>query len=588
MEERSKVYAAPVGQSLRALEGKRKQELEEIEEKKKKPKGNDGKSNQTAQFVAAREAQIKKLKEQEQIIRRRKLNLPVPQVGERELEDIVKIGQAGESARDLVTGGTDATGRLLGDYESLGQARMTRTPRTIQGEDTIMAESRNLRNMTATQTPLLGQENTPLHGQQDGTGFESATPRHGIAATPNPLATPARGPLSTARTIGATPARTPIRDNLSINDGDSVYSAYGETPRDEKRRLADARRALKAGFASLPKPENNFELADDEEEVEEDEEIVLTEEDAAERDARLKAARELEERLEMERRSTVVKRGLPRPANVNPQSLFASLNETVEDLTPEVKMINAEMANLMRHDSLAHPIPGTSTPGVQMSEYDMPEDEFVASAKSAIHAELAAAIELPGANEEQVRLVIGSSIDESVFQNDWAAERAGLVYSPSTSTWVDSASLTPPDLAEAYQYMIQQSRDRMISEATKAAKAEKKLSKQLGGYQALNAKARSGINDAIQEIQAAQRDLETFNMLRVMEEAAAPSRLEKKREEVAALERRERDLQARYAEMNDERRELQESNEQVSRASDRELSPVVLFTPALSSVVEGL
>ncbi|ORX34693.1 pre-mRNA splicing factor component-domain-containing protein [Kockovaella imperatae] len=559
-DERSKVYAAPVGQSLKALEGKRKQELDEIEEKKKKSKGNDGKSNQTAQFVAAREAQIKKLKEQEQIIRRRKLNLPVPQVGEAELEDIVKIGQAGESARELVTGGNDATGRLLGDYESLGQARMARTPRTAQQEDNIMAEARNLRNMTAQQTPLLGEENTPLHGQHDGTGFESATPRHGVAATPNPLATPARGGMSSARGIGSTPARTPHRDNLSINDGDSVY---GETPREEKIRLAATRRALQAGFKNLPAPENNFELAEDEEEPEEEEPVVMTEEDAAERDARLKAARELEEKLELERRSSVVKRGLPRPANVDVRTMFKLLNEAAEDLTSAVQMINFEMANLMRHDSLAHPIPGTSTAGVQISEYDMPEDEYVASAKSAIHHELALALGLPGANDEQLRVVIGSNIDESAFEHDWASERAGMVYSPSTSAWVDSASLSPPELSAAYLHMIQGSRDRMIAESTRALKAEKKLAKQLGGYQALNAKARNGITEIINEIHATQRDLETFSMLRVIEEAAAPSRLEKKREEVAVLERRERDLQAQYAEMNDERRALQESIDQL-------------------------
>ena len=132
-EENAKVYAAPVGSSLRALEGKRKQEIEEMEEKNKRRKGEDGKpkSNQTAQFVAAREAQIKKLKEQEQIIRRRKLNLPTPQVGEQELEEIVKIGQAGEMARGLVgESGNEATGRLLGDYEGLERAKMARTPRT--------------------------------------------------------------------------------------------------------------------------------------------------------------------------------------------------------------------------------------------------------------------------------------------------------------------------------------------------------------------------------------------------------------------------------------------------------------------------
>jgi pre-mRNA-splicing factor CDC5/CEF1 len=46
------------------------------------------------------------------------------------LEDIVKIGQAGENAKALVSGGSDASGRLLSDYEGLETARMARTPRT--------------------------------------------------------------------------------------------------------------------------------------------------------------------------------------------------------------------------------------------------------------------------------------------------------------------------------------------------------------------------------------------------------------------------------------------------------------------------
>lgn len=140
-EEQAKVYAAPVGSTLRALEGKRKQELDEIEERKKRQKKGDGKSNQTQQFVAAREAQIKKLKEQEQIIRRRKLNLPMPQVGERELEDIVKIGQAGELAKELVGEGNKATEGLLGEYEALGQAKMARTPRTAPQRKIIICSS---------------------------------------------------------------------------------------------------------------------------------------------------------------------------------------------------------------------------------------------------------------------------------------------------------------------------------------------------------------------------------------------------------------------------------------------------------------
>ncbi|WVR03492.1 pre-mRNA-splicing factor CEF1 [Kwoniella sp. DSM 27419] len=591
-EENAKVYSAPVGQSLRALEGKRKQELEEAEEKKKRSKNNDGKSNQTAQFVQAREAQIKKLKEQEQIIRRRKLNLPMPQVGEAELEDIVKIGQAGELARELVGGeSSKATEGLLGEYEALGQARMARTPRTGPQQDNVMAEARNLRMMTNTQTPLLGDENTPLHGgDAEGTGFEGATPRHGAAPTPNPLMTPARGGvLSTPRTVagvGATPVRTPMRDNLSINDADSYYS---ETPRDEKRRMADARRALKAGFASLPKPENNFELAETEDdEVEEEEAAVMTEEDAAERDARLKAARAQEERLELERRSSVVKKGLPRPVNVDTYKILDELNSAESSdadsaMAAAFKLINLEVAMLMKHDSIAHPLPGTSTPGGTPSDYDMPEDDLVAAAKRAIHAELAGALGLPGASDEQLQVAIGSSVEEDLeaFSGTWADEKKDMVWSSRAKRWAHRDTLSEDELSSCYATMIAASRERVVAEATKASKAEKKLAKQLGGYQALNAKAKKSIVETMEEMQQAQRDLETFTMLRTLEEAGAPARLEKVREEVAVLERRERDLQARYAELNDERRERLAAVEQL------EEDKIVLAAQAALDAQEG-
>lgn len=128
-EEQARVTTAPVGQSLRRLENKRKPDDEEAERRKRQRKGKDDAPHQT-KFVPAREAQIQKLKEAESIGRRRKLELPTAQVGEAELEDIVKIGQAGENAKSLVAGGVDASGRLLSDYEGLERAKMTRTPRT--------------------------------------------------------------------------------------------------------------------------------------------------------------------------------------------------------------------------------------------------------------------------------------------------------------------------------------------------------------------------------------------------------------------------------------------------------------------------
>lgn len=130
-DEKNRKMLAPVGKSLATLEGngKRKKDDDEIEKSKKQKTDKEGGPN--AAFVAARDAQIKKLKDTEQIGFRRKLVLPEAQVGEAELEEIVKLGQAGERSRELVESEeSDASARLLGDYESLGKAKMARTPRT--------------------------------------------------------------------------------------------------------------------------------------------------------------------------------------------------------------------------------------------------------------------------------------------------------------------------------------------------------------------------------------------------------------------------------------------------------------------------
>ena len=120
----------------------------------------------------------------------------------------------------------------------------------------------------------------------------------------------------------------------SINPED--YSATGETPREYRQRMSSEKRTLKASFMNLPKPENNFELlVPDEEEAEGvDAEALSSIEDAAERDAKLKRMKE-EEGKALARRSQVVQRGLPRPANVDVTSLLTKLNMEDEDDDPQ-------------------------------------------------------------------------------------------------------------------------------------------------------------------------------------------------------------------------------------------------------------
>lgn len=133
-----------------------------------------------------------------------------------------------------------------------------------------MQEAANLAKMVAAQTPLAGGENPDV----STTDFSAITPRAPIAATPNPLAaslTPARAggvgatpalgmtpfvggsraiagvgmtpsvagtplrhpgatPARGAQGFGATPMRTPIRDELGLNDPDVLAKQVCGSP----------------------------------------------------------------------------------------------------------------------------------------------------------------------------------------------------------------------------------------------------------------------------------------------------------------------------------------------------------------------
>ncbi|KAG5636103.1 hypothetical protein H0H81_009099 [Sphagnurus paluster] len=598
-DEQARIAAAPVGQTLRRLENKRKPEEEEAERKKRQRKSAAGKegegSGHQTKFLAARDAQIQKLKEAESIGRRRKLILPAAQVGEAELEDIVKIGQAGENAKALVDGGSDASGKLLSDHEGLENARMARTPRTAPEQDTVLMEARNLRNMSMAQTPLLGDENTPMHvGPGGGTGFESATPTHRVAFTPNPLATPLRddvsGTSATPRNgVFATPLRTPMRDSLSINP--EGFSAVGATPRDEHLRANSAKRALKAGFMSLPKPENNFELLvpEDEDDVTETAEANLSEEDAAERDARARRIREVEEQAALARRSQVVKLGLPRPVIVEVEDLMHQLSLEAEQNSERGRvqqLIDEELSQLLLHDTIAHPLPGTSLPGQTISTYEMPSDKDIAAAKEAIHLELSIAVGFPHAKPEQLRdgllaLAKAETLDHST---SWATIRQDLVYNPSLKMWVDADADSPAERVQAFEILLDGHRNTMTKDATKAAKVEKKLNVTLGGYLARSQALSKRITDAFRELQKTQLEHNSFSRLQVNEIAVGPRRLEILREEVENLAKREKLLQSKYADLDSERREAQS---RIAALEEKVMAEAEAYNEAQLAEMEG-
>lgn len=349
-----------------------------------------------------------------------------------------------------------------------------------------------------------------------------------------------------------------MRDNLSINPDGELPSVV-QTPRENRMRESASKRALRAGFMNLPKPENNFELMVPEDEEDESAQDPTREEDAAERDAKLKKAREEEERKVLARRSQAIKLGLPRPTNVDVGQLLKDLQLDDEEL-PAQRLVDAELVQLLHHDSLTYPLPGTSHPGGTKSSYQMPRDDDIDEARLAIQQELASSLGFPNANEEQTRqgvaaLTKSEEVDEGF---GWPSIRSRLAFDARQRRYVDPTSLSPEDRIEGHSALLNESRDLMAREASKIAKAEKKLNVTLGGYEMRSKALIQKVAGLFGELQREHVDYESFSRLRINENAAGPARVESLKEEVDKLARRERLLQDRYAELVSERRDAEE------------------------------
>ncbi|RIB11083.1 pre-mRNA splicing factor component-domain-containing protein [Gigaspora rosea] len=431
---------------LHKLEGKRRSEIAEEKRKKKQKTNKDEAEGGFINFVPARNAQLNKLKEAEQINKRRKLILPAPQVGETELEEIVKIGFAGQNVKAVV-GEADNVSSLT-DYTPSNPGlplRTPRTPRTVAG---------------LAQTPR-----TP------GTLLSLRTPR--------------------------TPAAV---DTATIKQ-------------------------LRAGLLNLPAPKNDFEIVlpdvEGKEELKDD--IEGIEEDASDRDKKLKALQEEEEMARLRRRSQAVQRDLPRPVNVN-STLETSLEDVLDSDSEIQRLVDIEMIKLLRRDAIMHPVHGSKPENLDLESLEEYPDELIDQVKKEIDLELTKVTNEPS-NED--------------FDEIWNQ----LNNTPGTDEFLNQ---------------FETNRNLMIKEATKATKLEKKLNIILGGYAARSQTLSKNVTETFDEIEQAKIELDSFQSLSISEEEAIPKRIQSLQNEVDYLIKRESELQQRYSSLSTERQDIQE------------------------------
>lgn len=502
LNERQRATFDPRKQQL--AQAKRKQDEEE--EAGRKRRKNDKDAPSASYREALKAGQMQKIREAEQSSKRRALNLPAPQVGEGELEEIVKMGMIGERANTLVEGENDATRGLVNSYNTINTSAPIRTPKAPAHEDHIANEIRNIRALTQTQSSLLGGENTPLHEGAGSTGFESAAPRMQNIVTPNPLATPLRqganGVGATPLRPGQTPLRTP-RDNFALNaQGNDMV----------------LRHRLKQGLASLPKPkQQSWEL----ELPEEQQELVTTNsglaEDASERDRRERERRAAQELIERKRRTQVMQRDLPRPESVNVSVLLRAAQD-MED--PVEREIAREAAMLMAYDAAKYPMPAAKQGG-KLPRLEQIDDIALVEARRLIMAEARDKLK-----PEDVEAIWAKSNSNSLL--------LGL------GCYDDTEHEELVAMREAFDEI----QDTMIESAEKGAKLQKKLDLHLGGYKQRGEMLRKKMGDTATELEKATNALNSFKILAASEEAAVRNRLAALREEVGFISKRRRRARA--------------------------------------------
>jgi len=497
----------------------------------------------------------------EPIKKRSKLVLPAPQISDMELEQVVKLGQATEMAKQQVSeNGTIATETLLGDYNLTPDLNKLRTPQLPIMQDSVLNQAYNLNVLSTAQTPLLGGSNTPL---MDVSNEKSRSAGGLIMATPNTLYnTPYRTPTN-ANNEGATPSTvhgsttdfnvgiTPVRDRLNINTEEILF--------DDQMKQREVKQQLRHNLSRLPKPKNDYEivLPGTGGQANEDEQMDVSsvnDEDQADIDQRKRDVKRRQQEEHFKRQTQVVQRNLPRPNDINLTILRPANTEgPISDLQKAEELIKQEMLVLLHYDAVNNSVANSSiNRSKDFSTYldKHPYEEFS-------DTDLAAARALLDSEMNLVKKTMGhGEINVDVYSKVWDECYSQVLFLPSKNRFTRANAASKKDRIESAEQKLELNRNFMALEAKRAAKLEKKLKTLLGGYQGRGQALIKALTDVYDQIDQTHVEATTFDLLRQNEVLAIPKRIQSFTEDVARQEERERELQRRFQELYEERESL--------------------------------
>ncbi|CAF1241985.1 unnamed protein product [Rotaria sordida] len=491
-----------------------------------------------------------------------KLVLPAPQISDMELEQVVKLGQATEIAKQKVSeNGTTTTETLLADYNLTPDLNKIRTPQLPSTQDSVLNQALNLNILSTVQTPLLGESNTPL---MDVSNEKSRTGAGLIMSTPNTLFdTPYRTPVNTTNDGTTSSIRgssadfnsdsVSVRDQLNINAEEMLF--------DDQLKQHEVKQQLRHNLSRLPKPKNDYEivLPDTTDQTNDDEQMDtanIKDEDQADIDQRKLEEKRRKQQEHFKRQTEVVQRNLLRPNDINLTILrSANAEGPMTVLQKAEELIKQEMLVLLHYDALNNSVPNSSasrnknyTAYLKTYPYEEFTDDELATARSLLESEM-----------NSVKKIMGhGDINLDSYSKVWNDCYSQVLFLPSKNRFTRANAASKKDRIESTEHKLELNRNLMALEAKRAAKLEKKLKTLLGGYQSHGQVLIKALNNVYDQIDQTQAEAKTFELLRQNEILAIPKRIESFTDDVARQEERECELQQRYQELVEERNHLLE------------------------------
>uniref|UniRef100_A0A183ATT9 Myb_Cef domain-containing protein n=1 Tax=Echinostoma caproni TaxID=27848 RepID=A0A183ATT9_9TREM len=399
---------------------------------------------------------------------------------------------------------------------------------------------------------------------------------------------------------------------LNINAGDPEGAMLGADNFHPGAKPTSGKSGLRQSLASLPAPRNNYEIFVPEEADVDGKTVDLDDSAAAEDDASGTAARiadqsdldrlrekqqEAEAQAAWSKRSQVVRRGLPRPAEIN-HSILRSVPPTqtpqqesaLSDLQRAEEMIKQEMITMMHYDNLLNPPPSqldeatkqaTTASGavstaqqkrymqqaktthesyLRSTPFEQFDDSDLKEAESLLVDEMA--VVRAGMNHGE--------LSAEAYAKVWHECLSQVLYLPAHRRYTRANLVSKRDRIESHEKRLDQLRQLMADEAKRAAKLEKKLRILLGGYQSRAQTLMKAIQESVDQVEHSQMELITYERLHEQETGAIVRRLEILEADVERQQKRGVELQREYARLV---RLLEEREADLFLAQNTDLAP---------------